>query len=63
MIRPMKITAIESFVLTVPARKPIALEFPHHRLVVATIATDEGISGLGYSSPSAAGAPRPSRPT
>jgi len=45
----MKITAVESFVLTVPTRKPIALEFPHHKLVVARIATDEGLAGLGYS--------------
>ena len=45
----MKITAIESCVLTVPTPKPIALEFPHHKLVVAHIRTDEGIEGLGYS--------------
>jgi L-alanine-DL-glutamate epimerase-like enolase superfamily enzyme len=45
----MKVTAIESAVLTVPTSKPIALEFPVHRLVVATIRTDEGLAGLGYS--------------
>ena len=45
----MKITAIDSFVLTVPNSKPIALEFPHNKLVVADISTDEGIHGLGYS--------------
>jgi L-alanine-DL-glutamate epimerase-like enolase superfamily enzyme len=45
----MKITSIETCVLTVPCSKQMALEFPHHRLVVAEIATDEGISGLGYS--------------
>jgi len=45
----MKITSIESCVLTVPTSKQMALEFPHHKLVVAQIATDEGISGLGYS--------------
>ncbi len=45
----MKITAVDSAVLTVPTRKPIALEFPHHKLVVAEISTDEGIKGLGYS--------------
>lgn len=45
----MKITAIDSFVLTVPTPKPISLEFPHHKLVVAEFATDEGIKGLGYS--------------
>jgi L-alanine-DL-glutamate epimerase-like enolase superfamily enzyme len=45
----MKVTAVESFVLTVPVAKPIALEFPHHKLVVARVTTDEGIPGLGYS--------------
>ena len=45
----MKIRAIESCVLSVPTPKPIALEYPEHRLVVATIHTDEGPSGLGYS--------------
>ena len=41
--------AIDACVLTVPTPKPMALEFPHHKLVVAEIATDEGIRGLGYS--------------
>ena len=45
----MKIRAIESFVLSVPTPQPIALEYPEHRLVVASIETDEGPSGLGYS--------------
>jgi L-alanine-DL-glutamate epimerase-like enolase superfamily enzyme len=45
----MKITAIETSVLTVPTSKQMALEFPHHKLVVAEISTDEGINGLGYS--------------
>jgi len=45
----MKITAIDSCVLTVPTPKPMALEFPHHKLVVAEISTDAGIKGLGYS--------------
>jgi L-alanine-DL-glutamate epimerase-like enolase superfamily enzyme len=45
----VKISAISSSVLTVPTRPPISLEFPHHKLVVAEIATDEGIRGLGYS--------------
>ncbi len=44
----MKITAIDSCVLTVPTSKQMALEFPHHKLVVAEIATDEGLRGLGY---------------
>jgi L-alanine-DL-glutamate epimerase-like enolase superfamily enzyme len=45
----MKITGIESCVLTVPTSKQMALEFPHHKLVVAEIATDAGLKGLGYS--------------
>lgn len=45
----MKITAIDTCLLAVPTPKPIALEFPQHRLVVAEIATDEGPQGLGYS--------------
>ncbi len=45
----MKITAIDSCVLTVPTSRQMALEFAHHKLVVAEIATDEGIRGLGYS--------------
>jgi len=45
----MKITAIESCILTVPTSRQMALEFPHHKLVVAQIATDEGLRGLGYS--------------
>ncbi|HEX5613345.1 MAG TPA: mandelate racemase/muconate lactonizing enzyme family protein [Burkholderiales bacterium] len=45
----MKITAIDTCMLTVPTSKQMALEFPHHRLVVAEIATSEGLKGLGYS--------------
>jgi D-arabinonate dehydratase len=45
----MKIRAIESCVLGVPTPQPIAFEYPEHRLVVASIETDEGPSGLGYS--------------
>ena len=45
----MKIARIETCVLTVPTSKQMALEFPHHKLVVAQIATDEGVNGLGYS--------------
>jgi L-alanine-DL-glutamate epimerase-like enolase superfamily enzyme len=45
----MKITAVETCVLTVPTRKPIALDYPVHKLVVAHVATDEGLTGLGYS--------------
>jgi L-alanine-DL-glutamate epimerase-like enolase superfamily enzyme len=45
----MKITGIDSVVLRVPTPKPMALEFPEHGLVVATITTDQGPAGLGYS--------------
>src|SRR5438094_10510901 len=45
----MKIRAIESFILAVPTPKPMALQYPQHKLVVAEISTDEGIAGLGYS--------------
>jgi L-alanine-DL-glutamate epimerase-like enolase superfamily enzyme len=45
----MKITAIDTCLLTVPTPKPMALQYPQHKLVVAQIATDEGVRGLGYS--------------
>jgi len=45
----MKITAIETCLLTVPTPKPMSLEFANHKLVVAEIATDDGLRGLGYS--------------
>jgi L-alanine-DL-glutamate epimerase-like enolase superfamily enzyme len=45
----MKITSIDTCVLTVPTSKQMALEFAHHKLVVAEIATDQGLKGLGYS--------------
>jgi L-alanine-DL-glutamate epimerase-like enolase superfamily enzyme len=45
----MKITAIDSFVLGIKTRKPMALELPEHRMIVANIQTDEGLTGLGYS--------------
>ena len=45
----MKITAIDSAALRIPNRKPIALDFPHHSLVVAHVRTDEGLTGLGYT--------------
>jgi L-alanine-DL-glutamate epimerase-like enolase superfamily enzyme len=45
----MKITSIDTHLLSVPTPRPISLEFPHHKLVVADIATDEGVRGLGYS--------------
>jgi D-arabinonate dehydratase len=45
----MKITAIDSYVLTIPTPEPMARNYPHQKLVVADIATDEGVKGLGYS--------------
>jgi L-alanine-DL-glutamate epimerase-like enolase superfamily enzyme len=45
----MKITSIESAVLRLPTAKPMALEFPDHRMVAAHIHTDEGLTGLGYT--------------
>src|SRR5579864_8495847 len=45
----MKITGVSSCVLTVPTPKPMALEIPFHKLVVADITTEAGVSGLGYS--------------
>ena len=35
----MKIRAIGTTILSVPTPKPIALEYPEHRLVVASIET------------------------
>ena len=45
----MKITAIDTALLAVPLPKPIALQYPQHKLVVAEISTDQGLKGLGYS--------------
>ncbi len=45
----MKITAIESSILTIPTPKPMASNYPQQKLVVAEISTDEGIAGLGYT--------------
>src|SRR5216683_3055549 len=45
----MKITSVDSFVLTVPTPKPMALNYAQQKLVVAEISTDEGVKGLGYS--------------
>ncbi|MGB5080394.1 MAG: mandelate racemase/muconate lactonizing enzyme family protein [Burkholderiales bacterium] len=45
----MKITSIDSCVLTVPTREPMARNYAQQKLVIAEIATDEGIAGLGYS--------------
>src|SRR6059058_3869148 len=45
----MKIASIDTALLTVPTPKPMALQYPSHKLVIAEIATDEGLRGLGYS--------------
>ena len=45
----MKITAIQTALLCVPTPRPMSLQYPQHKLVVAEIATDEGLRGLGYS--------------
>ena len=45
----MKITAINTCILTIPMRKWMKKQFAHHKLVVAEISTDEGVSGLGYT--------------
>src|SRR5882762_7630609 len=45
----MKITSIDTALLTVPTPKPMVLQSPQHKLVVAQIATDEEPRGLGYS--------------
>src|SRR5438132_13603800 len=45
----MKIVAIDSCVLTIPAPQPMARNYAAQKLVVADIATDEGAKGLGYS--------------
>src|SRR5919108_2405422 len=45
----MKITAVDTCLLAVPTPKPMALQYPSHKLVIADIATDQGVRGLGYS--------------
>ena len=45
----MKITSIDTCLLSVPTPKPMALQYPEHNLVVAELLTDEGVRGLGYS--------------
>jgi len=45
----MKITAIESAILTLPCGRPMSVEFTDHRMVAAFIHTDDGVSGLGYT--------------
>jgi L-alanine-DL-glutamate epimerase-like enolase superfamily enzyme len=45
----MKVTGVRSAVLRLPTRGEMAREFAEHRLVVARVATDEGLEGLGYT--------------
>jgi len=45
----MKISAVDSYVLAIPTPQPMARSYAHQKLVVAEIATDEGVKGLGYS--------------
>ncbi|HMH18171.1 MAG TPA: mandelate racemase/muconate lactonizing enzyme family protein [Burkholderiales bacterium] len=45
----MKISSIDSYILTIPTPEPMARNYAHQKLVVAEISTDEGIVGLGYS--------------
>src|SRR5215471_17584000 len=45
----MKIVGVDTFTLRVPTVKPIALDLPEHRLVVARIHSDSGPEGLGYT--------------
>jgi L-alanine-DL-glutamate epimerase-like enolase superfamily enzyme len=45
----VKITSVDSYVLAIPTREPMARNYAQQKLVVAEIATDEGIAGLGYS--------------
>jgi len=43
----LKITAIDTCILTIPLQREMRKQFAHHRLVVAEISTDEGVTGLG----------------
>ena len=45
----MKISSIDSYILTIPTPEPMARNYAHQKLVVAEISTDEGVKGLGYS--------------
>jgi L-alanine-DL-glutamate epimerase-like enolase superfamily enzyme len=45
----VKISAIDSFVLSVPTPKPMALQYPLQKLVCVQVRTDEGLEGFGYS--------------
>ena len=45
----MKITSIDSCILTIPTPEPMSRSYAYQKLVVADISTDEGVRGLGYS--------------
>jgi L-alanine-DL-glutamate epimerase-like enolase superfamily enzyme len=45
----MKITSIDSCILTIPTPEPMARNYAQQKLVVAEISTDQGVRGLGYS--------------
>src|SRR5947199_7932981 len=45
----MKITSIDSYVLAIPTPQTMARNYAAQKLVVADIATDEGVNGLGDS--------------
>jgi len=45
----MKISVVDTAILRIPTRKPIALDFPIHTLVTAHVRTDEGLVGFGYT--------------
>lgn len=45
----MKVTAVDVATLRVPTPRPMSLAFPEHRIVVAHVRTDEGLTGLGYT--------------
>ena len=59
----MKVTAVDTCVLTVPTPKPMALQYPQHKLVVAQIAPTRGSAAWATAWCSAAAAPRRCMPT
>lgn len=45
----MKITAVDTMLLRVPADPLVAKQYPEQGIVTAEVHTDEGITGLGYT--------------
>jgi L-alanine-DL-glutamate epimerase-like enolase superfamily enzyme len=45
----MKITAVKTFMLSVPNTPPVSSYYPANTYMVARIETDEGVEGLGYT--------------